>query len=73
MQQRLVWPRRGANKNVDNLLMAAPAKVTQNTTESTAATTQVTTQTQNSMDTDTKIITRIKMVEREAMMMNMTI
>ena len=53
--------------------MAAPAKVTQNTTESTAATTQVTTQTQNSMDTDTKIITRIKMVEREAMMMNMTI
>ena len=41
---------------VDNVSMASPAHVTQNTTESTAAPTQVTTHTRNSMDTYTKNI-----------------
>ena len=39
---------------VDNVSMAVPVKVTQNTTESTLASTQVTTHTQNIMDTYTK-------------------
>ena len=39
---------------IDNVLTASPAKVIQNTMESTAAPTQVTTHTQNSTDTDTK-------------------
>ena len=54
---------------VDNVSMAAPAQVTQNTKELTENPTQVTTHTQNSMDTGNKKITKRKMVEREAMMM----
>ena len=44
----------GRKTMVDNVLVLAPAQVTQNTTESTAAPTQVTNHTQNSKDTDTK-------------------
>ena len=41
-------------KIIDNVSMAAPAKVIQNTMVSTASPIQVTTHTQNSTDTDTK-------------------
>ena len=49
---------------VDNVSMISPSQVTHNTTELTAATTKGNNHTQNSMDIDTKKITRRKMVER---------
>ena len=63
----------GKTKMVDNILMAAPAQVTHNIMESTASPTHVTTHTQNNTDTDTKNFTRVKMVEREAIIMEIII